>query len=928
VSGGARRFVRSSLGALALLLAAPAAAAQDGDEAALAREALAVLPAEVRAGIALGWQARADCRAADPHEAVAVDLPARRLTLCSGAGPASLRRQVTFGAYLIADDRLGWSRQPRWRRLNGWTRDLATPWRLHPRNLADGAYAAPAGQRSPAWDLAAFAAAWTEERGSDPEGDAPLQCRLLPQAAFLHARLRALSPLPAPLRAPPGCRAFERWADRARLERIEIALATPSTVTMASMFGHVFLRLVTRTAADEPALLEDRTLAFLVESATPVTEDPFYAIKGIAGAFEANLLERSFLETYRTYVVTEGRDLRRYRLHLSPAETEALLQRLWSLRQASRYRYFFFGTNCATLMVDLLNSVLPDDRQIQVPRALATTPGGTLEGYARTAAAGGGPLLSFIPETILSFEHEARRAAAGRHEAALRLRAAAGAEARAQHDALWATVLAGAPGARADAYRALYQKHRDTPERRALAAVLRQSALVETHLQTLANLAAEQDRFRQRRQRLFAVLADLRTRLSQPGADGGGACAASIGEVLARTGSDEPAARLRGYARVGGLLAGPCAADPRADDLRRLVLLQSEARQDDPAMDPRLRDAILFPEPDKLLGEQRFAAGLSDLIDYPFVTELSPAVSALTAARADLQRLEGAGPGAWQVRREESAARRREEAAAHASAVPRTGIDEVEVGAGIDRRAGGARGLLVLAGAMHDERLGDQRRFGFAAHTALTVLRTQTAFAFDGPGRWPAAPAWQTRLVGYRSLRPGGPGASRLRPGGEVYADLGGRSRMGRALQARLGGGYLLPVLRSEDLADHLLVSAGLVGTFDQMGGAQMGGAQMGRAAWGMGAAIGIEGRLALDRRDHASWWAARALLRPTWTNLGPASELLAGAELRLPIREGVRLPFARGAPGAIGLRLAGEVVAFTRPAAVDPQIHLTLAWE
>jgi len=225
--------------------------------------------------------------------------------------------------------------------------------------------------------------------------------------------------LPASLRAPPPCAAYEAWAQRPRIERIEIVLATPSTLSMASMFGHVFLRLVQRPE-DESLALEDRTVAFLVENAVPVEEDPLYAWKGIAGRFEATLVERSLLETYRTYVVAEGRDLRRFRLNVSPEETDALLERLWSLEHAGRFRYRFFASNCATLMVDLINSVLPPDRQVRYPEALATTPAGTLEGYAGAAAADGGPLVTFIPDTILSFEHQARAAAAVRHRLAPR----------------------------------------------------------------------------------------------------------------------------------------------------------------------------------------------------------------------------------------------------------------------------------------------------------------------------------------------------------------------------------------------------------------------------------------------------------------------------------------------------------------------------
>ena len=237
---------------------------------------------------------------------------------------------------------------------------------------------------------------------------------------------------------------------------------------------------------------------------------------------------------------------------------------------------------------------------------------------------------------------------------------------------------------------------------------------------------------------------------------------------------------------------------------------------------------------------------MADLIDYPFVTRVSPALHAVQQARvvASPDRLSVRSPE--RLREEEISSRRQEEAAAYRTSVPRTGIDELEVGAGLDRSAGG---LLVLAGALHDERLGDQRRFGFPPHTALTVLRTRSAWA----GK--RVPAWQARLVGYRSLPPrlAVPGRG-PRLGGEVHADVAGRARMGRSTEARLGGGWLLPVLASPQLADHLILSGGLLATFDRI---------TRRSIWGIGASAGLEARLSLDRENRAFWVAARAAIRP-----------------------------------------------------------------
>jgi hypothetical protein len=897
-----------------------AAGSSTAGERDAAELALGWLPPALRAGLQLEVRPDPRCASADPFAGLTVDARARRIELCPTADPVRLRLQILAGAFLVADARLGWSRQPGWQRLNGWSRATLAPWRPSARNEAPAAYAAESGRRSPAWDVATFAASWIAERAAAPsDADPPLTCRLLPQARFLHARLRELSDLPPWLREPPRCRAFERWADREHLEAIEIGLATPSTVTMASMFGHVFLRLVRRAPAGH-APLADRTLAFLVENALPVTEERLYAWKGIVGAYAATLVERSLLETYRTYVVTEGRDLRRFRLELSPRETDDLLARLWSVEQAGRYRYTFFGANCATLMVDLVDSVLPDDRQIRYPQALATTPAGTLEGFAEARSETGAPLATFIPETILSFEHEARRAAAARERVARGWRQAVLPDERARLGSLLRELERGDEQERAAAYRALLGDGRRA--RPGAQLFVRQSLIVESHLSTLANLEAEQARFRLQRERLRTAIDGLRGRLraalsASPG------CAGTLAAATETLAGEETAARAHGYRELRALLDGPCALEAGvSEDLRRLALLESELHFDADLIAGELGDALLFPAPDRALGEQAFAAGLVDLIDYPYVTRVSAPLLVLQQAKVALAQARELRESPEAMRRADLAEQHEEEAAAYTSAVPRTGIDELEAGAGVD--GGGAGAQLVLGGAMHDERIGDQRRFGFAAHTALAVMRTRMAVAWRD-GR-PRVGTWNARVVEYRSLRPS---LAPARVGGELFVDTGDRPALARGLEVRVGGGGLLPLLASASLADHLLASVGAVAAFDRPGA----GADRRRAdVWGLGAAAGLEGRLGLSRDHQGAWVAARASVRPLWTTDGRAGELLAVGELRLPLAERVRL-----VPGAAGrglsLRLSATLFASTLRYArsapgFDRQLAVTLACE
>jgi hypothetical protein len=839
------------------------------------------------------------CAPDDPFAEMNVDTRRRRIEVCRTNDATARRRQILAGFFLLDDQAAGWSREPEWQQLNGWSRSMLGEWTA--QNQAAEAYATPSGRRSPGWDLATFAADWIVERTGSQADDLPLTCRLLPQARFLHRRLLGVTALPAVLRAPPRCAPYEAWAQRERIERVEIVLATPSTVSMASMFGHVFLRLVQRPE-DELLALEDRTVAFLVENAVPVEEDPLYAWKGIAGRFEATLVERSLLETYRTYVVAEGRDLRRFRLNLSPEETDALLERLWSLEHAGRFRYRFFANNCATLMVDMINTVLPAGRHVRYPEALATTPAGTLEGYAGALAAGGGPLVTFIPDTVLSFEHQARAAAVERRRLALTLRSdePAGADP-------WRAIESTDAHRRAGAYARLVDEQlRARSDPRWLQRFLRQSAVIEAHLSALANVEAEQALFRQRRRRLRTELAALRARLD------GNATARCfpVREAVAQGVADDPEVRLRGYRALATLLDGPCGSG-LADEVRRLALLTSAVHHDGELMPTALHDALFFPERARPLGEQRYAAGIGELIDYPFVTRLSPALLAVQRAQVTLAANADSLPSPGSLQRAETSGRQSEEAAVYDTAVPRTGIDQLEVGAGLNWTGIDTRGLLILGGALHDERLGDQRRFGFPAHTALTVLRTRTALAWEN--RRVALAGWDARVLGYRSLPP--LPAPRFRPGGDFFVDVGQR----RALEVRLGGGALLPIVAFQHLADHLLVSAGPVGGFDRLAP---------HDSWSIGGSLGLEARLAPRLASQVTWLAAAVALRPLMTTAGPVRELAASADVRVPIIESLRMPLGRAPTSALVLRFSAALHASTRPGPPDRQVSLTFALE
>ena len=375
--------------------------------------------------------------------------------------------------------------------------------------MNEAGFVSPRGGRSPRWDLVAFAVALFAD-------DPGPRCRLLPQATFIGRRLAGLG---SPSRAVASCPAFERWADLDRLADVEIVLATPSTAMAASLFGHILLRLVYRDDEGATPLHISETMAFLADNDVPFQADRAYALKGIAGYYTASLHERPFLDAYREYVVLEGRDLRRWRLNLSPAERRDLMERLWTAEHASRTSYYFFHRNCATLMLEIVDQVRPSGLAEDAPGLLAAPPASLLEPLARATGADGAPLLQFVAAPLWSFDHQARITSRHRRDVEARIVARVDSADRASLRTAFAGAHDGDAALRAAAYQQLAPQlaGRDAGEDADVRAWLQDSATIESHLSTLANLEAEAAADRERHRRVRAKVAEL---LAAVGADG------------------------------------------------------------------------------------------------------------------------------------------------------------------------------------------------------------------------------------------------------------------------------------------------------------------------------------------------------------------------------------------------------------------------
>lgn len=842
----------------------------DAERAAIG-VAVGAFPAAVRARLpAIVLDARGCDAAGWPEDAELVD-GAGRAHACAamGAPPEDVARRAA-GAVLFAFDRaVRWSEEPAWRRLNKWSSPLVGAPRAE--NHSPRAFAAERGRLSPRWDLVTFLqAAWSERDGE-------VSCRAMSQASFVRARLATLTGAPV---AAPSCAAFERWAELDRLAEVEVVLAAPSTAMVGSLFGHLFLRLVYRDDDGETPAHLSRSVAFLADNDVPFEADRGYAWKGLTGVYSASLHERPFMDAFREYVVTDGRDLRRWRLALDAGERRALMERIWTVEDAGQFAYYFFRQNCATLMMDLVEDALPA-RTVGPRRGVASPPASTLEVWAEARDANDGrPLLTFVPEPILSFDHEARVSSRRRAEAQRRIVAAAPPVMRAELAGALAEARAAAAAVRAGGYDQL-ARLLSADGVGADADVydwLRDSATIESHLSVLANLQEEARADRERRHRVETARDDLARALRAEPND------ARLADALARLADADRERRVAGYRSLLAIATDPNASPARAARVRLYGLLESEVRYDIARLkrEPALRDALFFPELDRPLDEQAYLGAQADLVRPPLSTIVSPSLRSLQAAREvvfEARRLSSDSPSGAEVQ----VRRSRDE---YESSLPRSGIDPMAVAAGVIASGAGLAPSLGLSGALYDERVGDHRRFGFPSDTAFVVARTNAWLGLAG--RMPAALAYEARALGYRSLRQPLPEADPASTplGWEVAADVRGSRARSLAGEASVRWGALARLLDHDDLADHVLlgVDVAYVGAFPGASAAPTSSPQA------LALPVALETRLGLGRSTHRSWLAARGSALPAYVLAGAPRrfvlELEAEADVHIALRQ------------------------------------------
>ncbi|MBA1380632.1 Lnb N-terminal periplasmic domain-containing protein [Pseudomonas brassicacearum] len=212
-------------------------------------------------------------------------------------------------------------------------------------------FLAPDGNEHPDRELTATLQALY---GPASAGQQHAQCVYPARTRWLKAQL-GLTDLPA-----VNCSDYTQWFKDVSPHSAVMIFPAAYLNSPSSMFGHTLLRI------DQADVQSDKTalLSYAINFGAYIEGSDnsiLYAWKGLMGGYPGLFALVPYQEKLSEYRSLENRDLWEYRLNLSQAETERMVEHVWELKQI-QFDYFFFDENCSYRLLELLQVARPSLR--------------------------------------------------------------------------------------------------------------------------------------------------------------------------------------------------------------------------------------------------------------------------------------------------------------------------------------------------------------------------------------------------------------------------------------------------------------------------------------------------------------------------------------------------------------------------------------
>lgn len=153
-----------------------------------------------------------------------------------------------------------------------------------------------------------------------------------------------------------ACEDRKAWKKQLGAEEIYVVFASSDLSSAGSSFGHTFLRAHNPKNIKQLDLLD---YGINYAAVTGIEDGASFALKGLFGFYQGSYSMLPFHQKMREYTNLEGRNLWEYKLKLSPAEVELVIDHLLEL-DGSVAPYYFLDDNCSRQILELVEVVKPD----------------------------------------------------------------------------------------------------------------------------------------------------------------------------------------------------------------------------------------------------------------------------------------------------------------------------------------------------------------------------------------------------------------------------------------------------------------------------------------------------------------------------------------------------------------------------------------
>ena len=152
------------------------------------------------------------------------------------------------------------------------------------------------------------------------------------------------------------CSRLESWLNQLEPESVTLIFASFYMNNPASMFGHTFLRIDSKSKINGQALTN-----YGVNYAATVGDDAgiLYAFKGLFGYFKGEFTIFPYYRKVQEYSNWESRDLWEYELNFTADQIDYLILHLWELG-GTYFDYYYIQENCSYHMLTVLEAANPD----------------------------------------------------------------------------------------------------------------------------------------------------------------------------------------------------------------------------------------------------------------------------------------------------------------------------------------------------------------------------------------------------------------------------------------------------------------------------------------------------------------------------------------------------------------------------------------